>query len=89
MWMHYLIGKKFELKTDHRGLKHLFEKPTLNAIKIRWLEFLSEYDFDMKHIKRKENKVSDALRSRVYETHATIISMYCSYLRSRILDDVA
>jgi hypothetical protein len=53
MWRHYLMGKKFELRTDHSGLKYLFEKPTLNARQTRWLEFLSEYDFDIKHIKGK------------------------------------
>jgi hypothetical protein len=51
------MGKRFELRTDHSGLKYLFEQPTLNARKTRWLEFLSEYDFDIKHIKGKENKV--------------------------------
>jgi hypothetical protein len=45
MWRHYLMGKKFELRTDHIGLKYLFEQPTLNARQTRWLEFLSEYDF--------------------------------------------
>jgi hypothetical protein len=69
MWRHYLMGRKFELKTDHSGLKHLFEQPTLNARQTRWLEFLSEYDFDIKHIKGKENKVVDALNRRVHEMH--------------------
>jgi hypothetical protein len=89
MWRHYLMGRKFELKTDHSGLKHLFEQPTLNARQTRWLEFLSEYDFDIKHIKGKENKVVDALNRRVHEMHATTISMYCSDLKSRILEVVA
>jgi hypothetical protein len=65
MWMHYLMGKRFKLRIDHNGLKYLFGQPTLNATKRRWLEFLSEYDFDIKHIKGKENKVDDALRRRV------------------------
>jgi hypothetical protein len=43
--------KRFELRTDHNGLKHLFDQPTLNARQSRWLEFLYEYDFDIKKIK--------------------------------------
>jgi hypothetical protein len=39
MWRHYLMGKRFELRIDHSGLKYLFEQPTLNARKTRWLEF--------------------------------------------------
>jgi hypothetical protein len=34
IWRHYLMGKKFELRTNHCGLKHLFGKPTLNSRKI-------------------------------------------------------
>jgi hypothetical protein len=74
-WRHYLMGKRFELRTDHNGLKYLFDQPTQNARQSRWLEFLSEYDFDIKHIKGKENKVADALNRRVHEMHATTISM--------------
>jgi hypothetical protein len=88
MWRHYLMGKRFELRTDHSGLKYLFEQPTLNARKTRWLEFLSEYDFDIKHIKGKENKVVDALSRRVHLMHATTVSMHQSDLKRRILDVV-
>jgi hypothetical protein len=45
------MERKFELRTDHCSLKHLFGKPTLNVREIRWIEFLSEYDFEIKHIK--------------------------------------
>jgi hypothetical protein len=86
MCRHYLMGKKFELRTYHIGLKYLFEQPTLNARKTRWLEFLSEYDFDIKHIKGKENKVSNALSRRVHIMHATAVNMHQSDLKSRILN---
>jgi hypothetical protein len=52
-WRHYLMGNRFELRTNHNVLKYLFDQPTLNARKRRWLEFLCEYDFDIKHIKTK------------------------------------
>jgi hypothetical protein len=85
-WRHYLMGKKLELRTDHNGLKYLFDQPTLNARQIRWLEFLCEYDFDIKHIKGKDNKVVDALSRKVHELHATSISMYITELKDRILE---
>jgi hypothetical protein len=70
------MGKIFKLRTDHNGLKYLFDQPTLNARQSRWLEFLSEYDFDINHIKGKENKVVDALSKRVHELNDTTIIMY-------------
>jgi hypothetical protein len=82
------MGKKFELRTSHFGLKYLFEQPTLNARKTIWLEILSEYDLDIKHIKGKENKFSDALSIRVHLMHATVVSMHQSELKRRILDDL-
>jgi hypothetical protein len=86
MWRHYLIGKKFELRIDHIGLKYIFEQPTLNARQTTWMEFLSEYDFDIKHIKGKENKVVDALSRRVHIMHVTDVSMHQSDLKKTFLD---
>jgi hypothetical protein len=80
------MGKRFELRIDHNGLKYLFDQPTLNARQTRWLEFLSEYDFDINHIKGKENKVVDALNKTVHELHATDISMYQSDLKDIIIE---
>jgi hypothetical protein len=47
VWIHYLIGHKFELKTDHCGQR-------------RWSELLNEYDFKITYIKRTMNRVVDA-----------------------------
>ena len=63
------MGRKFELRTNHYGMKHLFGQPTLNVRKTRWLEFLSEYDFEIKHIKGKENQVVEAINMRDHEVH--------------------
>jgi hypothetical protein len=76
MWRHYLIGKRFELRTYHIVLKYLFEKPTLNVRKTRWMESLSEYDLDIKHIKGKENNIVDALNRRVHLMHVVVVNMH-------------
>lgn len=86
MWRHYLMGKRFELRTVHIGLKYLFEHPTLNVRQTRWLELLSEYDLDIKHIKEKENKIVDALSRRVHLMDATVVSIHQSKLKRIILD---
>ena len=54
MWRHYLMGIKFELRTDHYGLKYLFDQPTLNVRQARCLEFLCEFDFEIKHKREGE-----------------------------------
>jgi hypothetical protein len=53
------------------------------------LEFLSEFDFDIKHNKGKGEKVVDALGRRVHEMHALAINIYISDLKSRVLEVVA
>jgi hypothetical protein len=85
MWGHYLMGKKFELRKYHYGLKHFFGQPTLNGRQTRWVEFLSEYDFKIKHIKGKENQVVDALNRRAHEVHVEAINMYRTDIKDKII----
>ena len=61
MWRHYLLGKKFPLLTDNTCVKNLFTQPRLNARKSRWVAFLCEFDFEVKHIKGKGNRVVDVV----------------------------
>jgi len=58
---------------------------TLNNIKISWLEFLGEYDFDIIHIKEKWKMVVDALSRKFFEMHATKKNRYNSNLEERFL----
>jgi hypothetical protein len=85
MWILYLMGRKFELSTNHYGMKHLFGKPTLNVKQTKWMKFLSEYAFEIKHIKGKENQVDDALSRRAHEVHVVAISMYMTDLKDKII----
>ena len=81
MWRHYLMGRRFELRTNHCGTKYLFDQPTLNARKAICLEFLCEFDFEIKHIKGKENKVDDVLSRKMQEMHVASLSIHQLDLR--------
>ena len=48
----------------------------MNARQARWLAFLSEYNFEIKHIKGKENKVADALRRNANLNCLSSVSSY-------------
>ena len=62
--------------TDNKGLNYLLDHPNLNARQARWLAFLSEYDFEIQHIKGKENKFADALSRNARLNFAAYISTY-------------
>ena len=47
--------------SDHIGMRYLFDQPNLNSRKDRWLATLSDFDFEIRYIHRKKNKVADAL----------------------------
>ena len=63
-WWHLLLRVKFELRTDHKSLKYIFTQPLLNNRQWKWIQLLSEYDFDIKHVIGKEDKVANALSRR-------------------------
>jgi hypothetical protein len=62
----------------------MFNQPDLNARQARWLAFLRKFDFEVRHIKGKENKVADTLRRRVVGLFEINISRAESDLEQRI-----
>jgi hypothetical protein len=84
MWRHYLLGRKFVLMTDHCGLRYLFDQPKLNARQARWMAILSEFDFEIKHIKGKENRVADALSRSMRTIHLAAVSTCETDVKNRV-----
>ena len=62
----------------------MFNQPDLNARQARWLSFLRKFNFEVRHIKGKENKVADTLRRRVHGFFEINISRAESDLEQRI-----
>ena len=70
--------------SDNISLKYLFDQQNLNARQVKWLDFLSEYDFEIKHIKGKKNKVVDALSRNDVTNFIAAISSYKTKLDHKL-----
>ena len=49
IWRHYLYGSRFEVFSDHKSLKYLFDQKELDMRQRKWLEMLKDYDFGLKY----------------------------------------
>nr|GFA36004.1 putative reverse transcriptase domain-containing protein [Tanacetum cinerariifolium] len=58
--MHYRYGTKCTVFTDHKSLQHILDQKELNMMQYRWLEFLCDYDCEIRY-HLKANVVADAL----------------------------
>ena len=66
---HYLIGKKFLLRTDHGSLRWLFRFKEPEGQMARWLERLARFDFDIEHRPGVKHGNSDGLSRVPCEGH--------------------
>ncbi|GKA24367.1 putative reverse transcriptase domain-containing protein [Tanacetum coccineum] len=65
IWRHYLYGTKCTMFTDHKSLQHILDQKELNMRQRHWLEFLSDYDCDIRYHLGKANVVADALSPQI------------------------
>jgi hypothetical protein len=77
IWRHHLYGAHFELFSDHKSLKYLFDQRDLNMRQRRWMEYLKDFDFDLKYHPGKANVVADAL-SRKALAQAEVLMHTCN-----------
>jgi hypothetical protein len=75
IWRHYLMGKRYELYTDHNSLKYIFTQSNLNLRQRRWLELIKDYDLGINYHPGKANIVADALSHRSHVSQLVVNSM--------------
>jgi hypothetical protein len=71
LWHPYLLGKRFQIKTDHQSLKYFLEQRLSSPEKQKWVTNLFGYDYEIIYKKYKDNVVADAL-SRKYEDEGSL-----------------
>ena len=59
-WRHYLLNKKFKLRTDHASLTYLMNFKSPQNQLARWLSVLSEYDYDLEYRRGTSHLNADA-----------------------------
>ena len=74
--------------SDNINLKYMFDQQNLNVRQASCLAFLSEYDFEIKHIKGKENKVVDALSRNTVTSFVVAISSYKTNLEDKLKEGI-
>ena len=73
IWRHHLYGSKFEVFSDHKSLKYLFDQKELNMRQRRWLEYLKDFDFKLSYHPGKANVVADALSRKTLHMSALMV----------------
>ncbi|GJX70834.1 putative reverse transcriptase domain-containing protein [Tanacetum coccineum] len=61
LWRHYLNGTKCVVFTDHKSLQYILNQKDLKLRQRRWIESLSDYDYEIQYHPGKANVVADAL----------------------------
>ena len=67
----YLLGQRFLIRTDHAALQWLQKTPDPVGQQARWLNALSEYDFEIQHRPGKSHGNADAMSRRPQERPTT------------------
>jgi len=67
VWRHYLEGAKLKFKiwTDHKNLQYFMASQKLNQKQARWVLYLLQFSFTLKHIPGKSMGKADGLSRRL------------------------
>jgi hypothetical protein len=74
LWRPYLLGQRFQIKTDHQSLKYFLEHRISSPKQQKWVTKLFGYDYEIIYNKGKENVVVDGLFQK-YEEEGSRFSL--------------
>ncbi|GKC74073.1 putative reverse transcriptase domain-containing protein [Tanacetum coccineum] len=87
LWRHYLYGTKCVIFTDHKSPQYILNQKELDLRQQRWIELLSDYDYEIRYHPGKLNVVADALsrkeRNKPLRVRALMMTVH-NYLPKQI-----
>ena len=78
-WRHWLLGRRFTLRTDHAALQQLLRTKgeQFTARQARWAERLGEFAFEFEYIPGPSNAAADALSRAPVECISALEIQQC------------
>eukprot|EP00253_Pinus_taeda_P018621 PITA_18621 len=73
-WRPYLLGRHFQICTDHHSLKYFLEQCLSSPQQNKWLAKMLGYDYEIIYKKGKDNSVADALSCQ-FEEESTLLAI--------------
>ena len=66
VWRHFLEETitKFEIRTDYKNLEYFIKAQKLNRRQVRWILYLSRFNFMLKHISESKIEKTNSLSRR-------------------------
>ena len=71
-WRPYLLGRRFQIRTDHQSLKYFLEQCLSSPQQNKWLAKMLGYDYEIIYKKGRENVIADALSCQ-FEEKSTLL----------------
>jgi hypothetical protein len=88
-WRHYLILKEFVLYSDNHALQFVTQQEKLNQRHVKWVEYMQNFTFVIKHILGTANKVVDALSRKCLLMQAfKVRTLGFENIRDMYIDDL-
>ncbi|KAI5179355.1 hypothetical protein PAEPH01_2619 [Pancytospora epiphaga] len=83
---HYLLGRKFILRTDHKALSYLHKAQNPNSRMLRWSLILQEFFFRIDYIKGEDN-AADALSRPIFKAYRATTESFSQKQKTEILSE--
>lgn len=87
-WHHYLVQREFILITDHETLKYINGQHKLSMRHTKWVVYLQEFIFALRHQTGSLNRVTDALSRRMLllTTMSTRVAGFETFTNMYVVD---